>query len=103
MSGKSRRRGRHLSRSQRKRLGHDVSPLRPAPTAPATPEASAPAAVSKAALARPAATAPAARAAVRTLAASSNVASELKRIGVLGGIMLLLMVAAYFVLPLLWA
>jgi hypothetical protein len=103
MSGKSRRRGRHLSRSQRKRLGHDVSPLRPAAAAPVTPTTAAPAAVSQAAPPPQTATAPAARAAVRTLAPSSNVASELKRIGVVGGIMLLLMVAAYFVLPLFWA
>jgi hypothetical protein len=102
MPGKSKKRGRHLSRSQRKRLGHDVSPLRPATAAPA-PTTAAPAAVSKAAPPPQAATAPAARAAARTLAPSSNVPSELKRIGVLGGIMLLLMVAAYFVVPLFWA
>jgi hypothetical protein len=102
MSGKSKRRGRHLSRSQRKKLGHDVAPLRPTPATPA-PTTAAPAAVSKAAPPPQAATAPAAKATARALAPVSNVASELKRIGVLGGIMLLLMVAAYFVLPLFWA
>jgi hypothetical protein len=102
MSGKSKRRGRHLSRSQRKKLGHDVSPIRPAPAtptpaAPTTPVAAKAEPAPKAAAPAPA---PETKAAARALAPVSDVAGELKRIGLVGGIMVLLMVVAYFVVPL---
>jgi beta-lactamase regulating signal transducer with metallopeptidase domain len=101
MSGKSRRRGRRLSRSQRKKVGRVVA----APvTTPAAPTAQKPAKVSKvapAATSTPVATkAPAAKTVV---AETANVAGELKRIGMVGGIMVALLVAAYFVLPLILA
>ena len=91
MSGKSRRRGRKLSRSQRKKAGNVVAaPVvqaaaptaqGPAPPAPIPVAAKPPAA--KAALIEP-----------------PDISGELKRIGVVGGIMVALLVVAYFVLPL---
>jgi predicted flap endonuclease-1-like 5' DNA nuclease len=99
MSGKSRRRGRKLSRSQRKKVGRVVAaPVaesaaptahKPAPTSKAAPVAASAPTVTKA---------PSARAVAQT--APSNVSGELKRIGVVGGLMVVLLVAAYFVLPL---
>ena len=90
MSGKSRRRGRRLSRSQRKKVGrvvtHPVVEPAARKTAPA-PQAAA-----------PAVRAPAADTVVPP--ESSNISGELKRIGVVGGIMVVLLVVAYFVLPL---
>ena len=96
MSGKSKRRGRHLSRSQRKKTGREGF----------APVAQAPAAAPKAVPA-PRAVAPVS--AVRTPAAKTalveppDISGELKRIGVVGGIMVALLVAAYFVLPLILA
>ncbi|MGD9118786.1 MAG: hypothetical protein PVJ08_08685 [Dehalococcoidia bacterium] len=87
MSGKSRRRGRRLSRSQRKRVAPVVQSA--APVSKATPAATSAPAVAKA---------PAAKAAVQS--APSNVSGELKRIGMVGGLMVALLIAAYFVLPL---
>jgi beta-lactamase regulating signal transducer with metallopeptidase domain len=102
MSGKSRRRGRRLSRSQRKKVGRVVAaPVvesaaptaqKPAPTSKAAPVATSAPAVTKA---------PAARTAIQ--AEPPNVSGELKRIGVIGGIIVVLLVAAYFVLPLILA
>jgi hypothetical protein len=99
MSGKSRRRGRKLSRSQRKKVGRVVAapvvesaaPVaqKPAPAPKAAPVAARAPAVTKA---------PAARTAVQK--APTNVSGELKRIGMVGGLMVVLLVAAYFVLPL---
>jgi beta-lactamase regulating signal transducer with metallopeptidase domain len=104
MSGKSRRRGRRLSRSQRKKVGRVVA----APvTTPAAPTAQKPAPVSKVSKVAPAATstpvATKAPAAKTVVAETANVAGELKRIGMVGGIMVALLVAAYFVLPLILA
>ncbi|MGD9116748.1 MAG: hypothetical protein PVJ61_06180 [Dehalococcoidia bacterium] len=93
MSGKSRRRGRKLSRSQRKQTVREVRP----------PVASTPAAA-KAAPQTPATPPPVS--AVRTPAAKAapapapSVSGELKRIGILAGAMLALLVVLYFVLPL---
>jgi hypothetical protein len=94
MSGKSRRRGRRLSRGQRKKFGRVVA----APVVEsAAPTAQKPASAPRAAA--PAVTrAPAARMAVQ--AAPPDVSGELKRIGIVGGIVVVLLVAAYFVLPL---
>jgi hypothetical protein len=89
MSGKSRRRGRRLSRSQRKRVERVVA----APVVKSAAERAAPA--PRAAIV--AARAPAAKTA---MAEPLNVSGELKRIGVVGGLMVVLLVAAYFVLPL---
>lgn len=91
MSGKSRRRGRRLSRSQRRKAGRvSAAPVAPAPAAqelePA-PQVVAPA-IAKA---------PAAKTA---LVEPPRISGELKRIGVVGGIMVVLLVVAYFVLPL---
>jgi hypothetical protein len=95
MSGKSRRRGRRLSRSQRRKLGRVVAAPVVESAAP-TAQKPAPAPTPKAA---PAVTrAPAARMAVQ--AAPPDVSGELKRIGIVGGIVVVLLVAAYFVLPL---
>lgn len=91
MSGKSRRRGRRLSRSQRSKVSKVIA----APVA-ATPTAAKAAPIPRAA-APVAAKAPAARTA---LAEPPDISGELKRIGVVGGIMVVLLVAAYFVLPL---
>jgi hypothetical protein len=92
MSGKSRRRGRRLSRSQRKRVGRVVSaPLTEAPAAPKAAPKPVAAPVS-------AAREPAPKTAV--LREPPNISGELKRIGVVGGAMLLLLVVVYFVLPL---
>jgi len=91
MSGKTRRRGRRLSRSQRKKVGREVAaPVAAAPAAGKavpTPRATAPVA----------AKAPAAKTA---LAEPPHISGELKRIGLVGGVMVVLLVAAYFVLPL---
>jgi len=95
MSGKARRRGRRLSRSQRRKVGKVVA-------APVALEAAA----EKAAPA-PRATAPVsatrAPAAKTALVEPPHISGELKRIGVVGGIMVVLLVVAYFVLPLILA
>ena len=90
MSGKSRRRGRRLSRSQRKKVGRVVT----APVVEPAAKKTAPAPQ----VAVPAVRTPAANTAVQP--ESSSVSGELKRIGVVGGIMVALLVVAYFVLPL---
>ncbi len=91
MSGKSRRRGRKLSRSQRRKAGRVSAPVveSAAPTAQKpTPAPRAPTPV--------AAKAPTPKTAV---VEPPRISGELKRIGVVGGIMVVLLVAAYFVLP----
>lgn len=96
MSGKSRRRGRHLSRSQRKKLGRDVSS--PAATTPTT---STPAAVAGPTPSpRAEAPVPAAKPVAKAVAPSTDVSGELRRIGLVGGLIVAILVAAYFVLPL---
>jgi hypothetical protein len=97
MSGKSKRRGRHLSRSQRKRLGRAVSTPAASTTPTPAPTTSAPAA--GAAVPPREETPVAAKATARTLTPSTNVSGELKRIGLVGGIIVAMLVAAYFVLP----
>ena len=96
MSGKSRRRGRRLSRSQRRKASRMVA----APVAPVA----APAAQKLAPAPQPptpvAAKPPAAKTA---LVEPPRILGELKRIGVVGGIMVVLLVVAYFVLPLILA
>jgi len=95
MSGKSRRRGRRLSRSQRRKVGKvvaaPVAQAAAAPKAAPTPRAAPPVSAVKA---------PAAKTA---LVEPPDISGELKRIGVVGGIMVVLLVAAYFVLPLILA
>jgi hypothetical protein len=98
MSGKSRRRGRRLSRSQRRRLGRvGATPLAPSVATPlAQAGAQKPAPVPRAATVSP-------RASAQRMAIPlepPNISGELKRIGVIGGIIGVLLVAAYFVLPL---
>ena len=90
MSGKSRRRGRRLSRSQRRKVGKGVA----APVAQAAAPKAAP--TPRAAVPVTAAKAPAAKTA---LVEPPDISGELKRIGVVGGIMVVLLVVAYFVLP----
>lgn len=95
MSGKTRRRGRRLSRSQRRKVGKVVAaPIAQAAAAPKA--APAPRAVAPVSAAK----APAAKTA---LVEPPDISGELKRIGVVGGIMVVLLVAAYFVLPLILA
>jgi hypothetical protein len=99
MSGKSRRRGRKLSRSQRKKVGRVVAaPVAESAAPVAQKPAPAPKAAPVAAKAPAVTKAPAARTAVQK--APTNVSGELKRIGMVGGLMVVLLVAAYFVLPL---
>jgi hypothetical protein len=96
MSGKSRRRGRKLSRSQRKKVGRvSTAPVveTAAPTAQKPTPAPAPTAPTPVA-----AKAPPPRAVA--MPEPPHIAGELKRIGVVGGIMVVLLVVAYFVLPL---
>ncbi len=102
MSGKTRRRGRRLSRSQRRKVGKVVAaPVAQAAAAPkAAPAAQKPAPASRAVAPVSAAKAPAAKTA---LVEPPDISGELKRIGVVGGIMVVLLVAAYFVLPLILA
>ncbi len=98
MSGKSRRRGRRLSRSQRRKAGRVIAtpvveaaapaaqkpaPMSPSPTPRAAPPVAAKAPVAKTVVVEP-----------------PHIAGELKRIGVVGGLMVVLLVVAYFVLPL---
>ena len=101
MSGKSRRRGRRLSRSQRRKVGKVVAaPVAQAAAPKAAPAAQKPAPASRAVAPVSAAKAPAAKTA---LVEPPDISGELKRIGVVGGIMVVLLVAAYFVLPLILA
>jgi hypothetical protein len=94
MSGKSRRRGRKLSRSQRKKIGR-VSTAPVVETAAPTAQKPTPA---------PPPTAPVAAKALLPRAVAMpdppHIAGELKRIGVVGGLMVVLLVVSYFVLPL---
>jgi hypothetical protein len=104
MSGKSRRRGRKLSRSQRRRLGRvGATPLAQSVAIPqaqpvAIPQAQL--AAQKPVLVPRAATviprAPAQKMALPT--EPPHISDELKRIGVMAGIMAVLLVAAYFIL-----
>jgi len=95
MSGKTRRRGRRLSRSQRRKVGKEVAaPIAQAAAAPKA--APAPRAAAPVSAVKP----PAAKTA---LVEPPDISGELKRIGVVGGIMVVLLVAAYFVLPLILA
>ena len=93
MSGKSRRRGRHLSRSKRRKGGKAFSA--PVALAPAVaqkselpPRADAPVPSAKAPTPKP------------TVAQHPNIAAELRRIGILAGIILIILVVLFFVLPL---
>jgi len=93
MSGKSRRRGRRLSRSQRRKSGKGF----------ATPAAQPPVVAQKSEPPPRAATrvpAPRASAPKTTLAQPPNVSGELRRIAILGGIMLAVLVVLFLVLPL---
>jgi hypothetical protein len=98
MSGKSRRRGRKLSRSQRRKLGRvGATPVAQAiVTPPAQAVAQKPMPAPRAATVSP--RAPAQRMAISV--EPPNISGELKRIGVIAGIIGALLVAAYFVLPL---
>ena len=101
MSGKSRRRGRKLSRSQRRKAGKVTA----APVAPVAPIVESTAPTAQKPTPTPAPTAPTpvtakAPAARATAVEPPQIAGELKRIGVVGGIVVALLVAAYFVLPL---
>ena len=91
MSGKSRRRGRKLSRSQRRKAGR-VSAAPVVETAAPTAQKPAPQPLTPVAVK--------ASAAKTALIEPPSISSELKRIGVVGGIMVALLVVAYFVLPL---
>lgn len=93
MSGKSRRRGRRLSRSQRRKVGKVFA----APVA----QTAAPEAAPAPRVAPVSASAPAPKVSVQP--EPPNISGELKRIGVVGGIMVVLLVVAYFVLPLILA
>jgi len=93
MSGKSRRRGRHLSRSKRRKGGKVFSA--PAALAPAvaqkpelSPRADTPVPSAKAPIPKP------------IVAQHPNIAAELRRIGILAGILLIILVVLFFVLPL---
>jgi hypothetical protein len=91
MSGKSRRRGRHLSRSKRRKIRKAFSAsvaLAPAETQKPEPAPRAEAAV-------PLSKAPTPKVVV---AQATNVAAELRRIGILSGIILVIMVVLYFIL-----
>ena len=91
MSGKSKRRGRHMSRSQRKKTGREgFAPVARPPTAERT-------APSPQAVAPVSAKAPAPKTA---LVEPLHISGELKRIGLVGGVMVVLLVVSYFVLPL---
>jgi len=84
MSGKSRRgHGRHLPRSKRRKGGKDLSAPVSQPSAVAPRYEPAP----RAALLVPSAKTPTSRATV-TAAQHPNIAAELRRIGILGGIIL---------------
>ncbi len=93
MSGKSRRRGRHLSRSQRRKVGKGFAAPVAQPPVVAQKSEPSPRAVTRV----PAARAPAAKTA---LAQPPDVSGELRRIAILGGIMLAVLVVLFFVLPL---
>jgi len=93
MSGKSRRRGRHLSRSKRRKGGKVFSAPAVQPSAVAQksellPRAGTPVPSAKAPTLKP------------TVAQYPNVAAELRRIGILAGILLIILVVLFFVLPL---
>jgi hypothetical protein len=92
MSGKSRRRGRHLPRSKRKKVRKGFS----APAALAPAEAQKPEPAPKVDTAIPSPRAPTPKTAV---AQATNVAAELRRIGILAGIILVILVVLFFVLP----
>jgi hypothetical protein len=91
MSGKSRRRGRHLPRSKRKKGRKGFS----APVASAPAEAQKPEPAPRADTVIPSPKTPTPKAAV---AQATNVAAELRRIGILAGIILVILVVLFFVL-----
>ena len=94
MAGKSRRRGRHLPQvNKKKKVSRGVkAPLASAPVAAAEPSSTPPRVEAR----PPAAKAPASRAAT---ARPLNVAGELRRIGLMGGSMVAILVLLYFFLP----
>jgi len=93
MSRKSRHRGRHLSRSKRRKFRKGFSvPAQPAAAAQRyepTPRAE---------MVVPVAKAPPPRATV-TLAQPINIAAELRMIGILAGIILVILIVLAFILP----
>ncbi len=98
MSRKSRRHGRHLSRSKRKKFRKGF-------VAPAQPSAAQPAVASqgyepapRAEEVAPSVRAPAPRP-TATPVQLPNVATELKMIGILSGIILAILIALAFILP----
>jgi hypothetical protein len=92
MAGKSRRRGRHLPQTKKKKNRRGNRPLvASAPVAAQQSQATPRADV------RPVATRTAASRAA--IAPSLNVASELRRIGILAGIIGVILLALYFFLP----
>jgi hypothetical protein len=93
MSGKSRRHRRHLSRSKRRKSGKVLS----APVAQPLAVAQKPEPASRADASVPSARAPTPKPAV---ARHPNVATELRRIGIVAGILLIVLVVLFFVLPL---
>ena len=93
MSRKSRRRGKHLPQSKRRRDRKGFSvPAQPSAVAQRYEPAP------QADMVVPAAKAPTPRATV-TLAQPINVAAELRRIGILAGIILVILVVLALVLP----
>jgi hypothetical protein len=93
MSGKSRRHRRHLSRSKRRKGGKVFS----APVVQPSAVAQKPEPASRAGAPVPSAKAPTPK---PTVAQYPNVAAELRRIGILAGIILIILVVLFFVLPL---
>lgn len=93
MSGKSRRRGRHLPRSKRKKGRKDFS----APVALASAGAQKAEPAPRADTTVPPSKVPTPKAAV---VQSPSIVAELRRIGILAGIILVILVVLYFVLPL---
>jgi len=91
MSRKSRRRGRHLPRSKRRKFRKGFY-TPPQPSAVAQPYEPAP----RAEVISPQAPAPRLKA---TLAQPINVAAELKRIGILSGVILVILIVLAFTLP----
>ena len=94
MSNKSRRQGRHLSRSKRKKLRKGFSaPVQPAAAAPQQYEPA-----PRAEVAAPPARAPAPHPAA-TPVQITNVAAELRMIGILSGIIVAILIALVYILP----
>jgi len=91
MSSKSRRRGRRLSRSQRRKVGRGFTPPAAHPTVVAQKSEPLPRADIRVPLAKTSAPKTA-------LAQPPNVSGELRRIGILAGIIAVILVVVYFVL-----